>query len=60
MDEKRLRLIAAVVIVAIGVSYMTWLVLEYLKTQRLGEYIRQSVDRHFATTRAQGYAPDDE
>lgn len=60
MDEKRLRLIAAVVIVAIGVSYMTWLVLEYLKTQRLGEYVRNSDDRYFATVRAESDAHDSE
>lgn len=59
MDEKRLRLIAAVVIVAIGVSYMTWLVLEYIKTQRLGDYVRATVDKYFAEVR-HGTTPDND
>jgi hypothetical protein len=42
--EKRLYLIAAVVIVAVGVAYMTWLVLSFIEQRRTGDYIRAHVD----------------
>lgn len=45
IDDKRLRLIAAIVIMGIGASYMLWLALEYMKSMRLDEYIRNSMDK---------------
>lgn len=51
MDEKKLRLVAAIVILFIGASYMTWLVLEYLKSMRLDEYIRNHLDDAVASMR---------
>lgn len=44
MDDKKLRLIAALVILGIGIAYMTWLALEYVKSMRLDEYIRNHLD----------------
>lgn len=51
MDDKKLRLIAALVIVGIGIAYMTWLALEYVKSMRLDEYIRNHLDDAVATMR---------
>lgn len=50
IDDKRLRLIAAIVIMGIGASYMLWLALEYMKSMRLDEYIRNSMDKWAAGT----------
>lgn len=47
VDENRLRLIALIVIVSIGTSYMLWLTLSYLQQMRTQEYIKNSVDKWF-------------
>lgn len=49
VDENRLRLIALVVIVGIGASYMLWLTLSYVQQMRTQEYIKNSVDKWFTT-----------
>lgn len=48
IDEKKLRLIAAIVIMFIGAAYMTWLVLTYLKSVKLEDHVRTSFDKWLA------------
>lgn len=44
IDESRLRVIAVVIIILIGASYMLWLVLSYVQSLRTEEYMRNSFD----------------
>jgi hypothetical protein len=43
MDEDRLRWLAAIIIVAIGLAYMGWLVLTFLETRETGMEIRRNL-----------------
>lgn len=51
IEDKQLRLIAAIVILFIGAAYMTWLVLEYLRSSKLDEFIRETFTREAAAYR---------
>lgn len=43
MDEDKLRWLAAIIIVAIGLAYMGWLVLTFLEQRETGISIRQTL-----------------
>ena len=43
MDEDKLRWLAAVIIVAIGLAYMGWLVITYMEQRETGMTIRNSL-----------------
>lgn len=49
IDENRLRVIAVVVIIVIGASYMLWLALSYAQSLRTEEYMRNSFDAWLAS-----------
>lgn len=43
MDESKLRWIAATVILMVGVGYMVWLLLTYVRFQATDTYVRQTL-----------------
>jgi hypothetical protein len=43
MDEDKLRWLAAIIIVAIGLAYMGWLVLTFMEQRETGITIRESL-----------------
>lgn len=48
MSEDKLRWLAAIIIVAIGLAYMGWLVLTFMEQRETGISIRQSLGEWLA------------
>jgi len=48
MDEDKLRWLAAIIIVAIGLAYMGWLVITFMEQRETGISIRNSLSEWLA------------
>ncbi len=49
MEEDKLRWLAAIIIVAIGLAYMGWLVITYMEQRETGISIRNSLAEWLAS-----------
>jgi hypothetical protein len=52
MDEDKLRWLAAVIIVLIGIAYMGWLVITYMEQRETGISIRNTLSEWLANNPA--------